>query len=120
MSFLKPKSKPSKKRISSVFDSRWKKLEKKGRCDGYGGEEYKRVKAEWFICQGYLLRKWEVPDASDLLSTFIRNRANLSPYSPTVLVNSVDDLRKGFTTPLTGKPVARKTPARKRQTKTKT
>lgn len=50
------------------FDERWRQLEREGACDGFGGMEYRRVRAEWLASEG------------EDLDGFIRRRANVGPY----------------------------------------
>lgn len=52
------------------FDREWKRLEKHGHCDGFGGGEYTRVRAEWEAAG----RPTEVT-----IEAFIRRSANWVP-----------------------------------------
>lgn len=50
------------------FDREWKIQADYGRCDSWGGMEYRRVRKEWFAAEKTRELEW-----------FIRKRANIGP-----------------------------------------
>lgn len=59
------------KPVDDLFDTTWKKLSKRGSCDGFGGAEYERVRSEYEACRVHV--------ADDQIGAFIRLRANIGP-----------------------------------------